>query len=81
MKSEFTRTNPTFNPIEIKLTLESREDLSNFLAFTSQVVHMDFENQNYEGINVTSASVKEFADKIISSSDWEELLNLLENSR
>ena len=88
MKTKIEQANKKFEPINITLTLESPEDLKNFLLFTSamstpdsysdDILPVDINNVDYA---VDGLDLAIFADQMITNSQWVNLCDVYKNHR
>ena len=88
MKTKIEQANKKFEPINITLTLESPEDLKNFLIFASamstsdsysdDILPVDINNVDYA---VDGLDLAIFVDQMITNSQWVNLCDVYKNHR
>ena len=89
MKTKFTQAKKNFQPIEVTITLETPEDLKNFLLMTSaigQIVMGQIEAYSDEMPTVSidddtdeevdATDLSNFIDNLVTGMQWHELRNI-----
>ena len=84
MKTKFTQAKKNFQPIDITITLETPEDLKNFLFMTSALSDIGSYSDDMPTVSIDDVTVEEvdatdlsnFIDKLVTGMQWHELRNI-----
>ena len=87
MKTKFVQTNKKFQPIEFTLTLETPEDLKNFLILTSVMSDSNSYSEDLPDVELTRCAEKVderelawFVDNMLTSTQWQQLRQIYVDS-
>ena len=87
MKTKFVQTNKKFQPIEFTLTIETPEDLKNFLMFTSVMSDSSSYSEDLPYNEFTCFAEKAdefelatFVDSMLTSAQWQQLRQIYVDS-
>ena len=81
MKTQLNQI-PAFDPIEVKITLETPEELKNFLILTSNICFSSFYNDDYcskiyiddnKQVESSPKELRKFGENLISDIQWNTL--------
>ncbi len=88
MKTKFTQASKKFDPIDITITLETPEDLKNFLIFTCAMGDANSYSSDFVSVSINDVdySVDEcdlavFVDQMITGLQWQQLEEIYAKSK
>ncbi len=79
MKTQLNQIPAKFDPIEVKITLETPEELKNFLILTSNISFPSFYLDEYyythgnRQVKSSSKELHKFGEQLISDTQWNTL--------